>query len=727
MVMTKGKTGMVQYLSRKLMPLATGIALLIAFLAPVTYWIMEHHKLGHLTAIYAEDLADKLRLIALESPELWKYQTYKFITITDGFHPGIEVSDFRILDEKGEVIIGHDQQKISGEGPEKKLSFMKELRFTLGTAPIIFNGRQAGTVEVFADDTAIVRTSLLLFIFWSLAGTGLALLVYRFPLKVVRKMTGEIEALISTVQKSEARLHSLLENIPDVAWTSDQEGESVFISAKSRDVIGYTSAEICAAAGSLWLDNIHPEDRARVKKALENLFTQGEAFDEEYRYRRKDGIWIWLHDRATNSYERDGKLYADGLFSDITAHKQMEEALASATDFARIVMDSIDDAISIVDVSDYRIMGCNAAFLKKTGLPREEVVGRQCYELTHHRSEPCSPPCDICPLLETVATRTYAVAEHCHFRENGDKYYVEVSTEPIFDRNGTMAKVVHVARDITERKRIEEEIRKLNEELEIKVEEKSRELLYAQEELVRKEKLAILGQLSGSVGHELRNPLGVMSNAVYYLKMVHADADETTREYLDIIKNEIDNALRIITDLLDFARNRTPQRQPVTAAVLVRQSLERCSIPKNVAVAVDIPDGLPSLNIDPLQLRQVLINFITNAVQAMPDGGALRVAARLVGASPPCGCPEAGGHGGPSLQDCIEISVADTGEGITPENMKRLFQPLFTTKSKGIGLGLVACRNLVEANGGRIEVASEPGKGTTFMVLLPIERGAKYE
>ena len=106
----------------------------------------------------------------------------------------------------------------------------------------------------------------------------------------------------------------------------------------------------------------------------------------------------------------------------------------------------------------------------------------------------------------------------------------------------------------------------------------------------------------------------------------------------------------------------------------------------------------------------------------MPQGGALRVAACLVGA-PPCGCPEAGGHGGPPLQDFVEISVTDSGEGITPENMKKIFQPLFTTKAKGIGLGLVVCKNLVEANGGRIEVESELGKGTTFKVILPAEEG----
>ena len=247
------------------------------------------------------------------------------------------------------------------------------------------------------------------------------------------------------------------------------------------------------------------------------------------------------------------------------------------------------------------------------------------------------------------------------------------------------------------------------------------ELLDAQEELARKEKLSILGQLSGSVGHELRNPLGVMSNAVYFLKLVLSDADETTKEYLDIIKKEIDNSLRIITDLLDFARTRTPQIKAVKARELIAESLGRCAIPDNADLKTEIPDNLPLLSVDPLQMGQVLTNFITNAVQAMPDGGALRIAARLVGAGlahAKSGCPQ-----GVPLQDFIQISVADTGEGITPGNMNKLFQPLFTTKAKGIGLGLVVCRNLVEANGGSIEVASEFGKGTCFTVQLPVSAG----
>ena len=268
-----------------------------------------------------------------------------------------------------------------------------------------------------------------------------------------------------------------------------------------------------------------------------------------------------------------------------------------------------------------------------------------------------------------------------------------------------------------ERKQAEESILKLNEELESKVLERTQQLLAAQEELVRKEKLSILGQLSGSVGHELRNPLGVMSNAVYFLKMVLSDADETTREYLDIIKKEIDNSLRIITDLLDFARTRTPQFKAVTARELTEQSIGQCAFTEDIVLRMDIPDELPLLRVDPLQMGQVLTNFITNAVQAMPEGGALRIAARLAGAG--IAPAEPGCLEGAPPQVFVEISVTDTGTGISPENRGKLFQPLFTTKAKGIGLGLVVCKNLVAANGGRIEVESEPGQETTFTVSLP--------
>ena len=305
----------------------------------------------------------------------------------------------------------------------------------------------------------------------------------------------------------------------------------------------------------------------------------------------------------------------------------------------------------------------------------------------------------------------------------------ELVTSPIFLGGAIFVFIVAslTRSTIGRMKGAEEKLQHLNETLELKVEERTRELQDAQDELLRKEKLAMLGLIAGGMGNELRNPLGVMNNAVFFLQSVMPEADDMARDYLDIIKKEIDNSLRIITDLLDFARTKNPQARAVTVHELTDESLRRCAIPENIDLQTAIPLDLPRLMVDPLQIGQVLQNLITNAVQAMPKGGTLRIAACLAETATLLADPEQGRQSyGVSLPDFLKISVADTGEGITPENMKRLFQPLFTTKSRGIGLGLSICKSFVEANAGRIAVESKPGQGATFTVTLPVEgvRGA---
>ena len=252
------------------------------------------------------------------------------------------------------------------------------------------------------------------------------------------------------------------------------------------------------------------------------------------------------------------------------------------------------------------------------------------------------------------------------------------------------------------RKQAEAEIRKLNEELEKKVQERTQQLIEAQDELVRRERLALLGQVADSVGHELRNPLGVMSNAVYFLKAVMPDADQTTREYLDIIESEIAEAGRIVSDLLDAVRTKPPRAATVDVAELIDETLHKCDVPSGIAVKLDIADGLAPIQVDPMQMYQVFWNLITNGVEAMPGGGTLEI--RVAEDKP---------------AHTLRISVRDSGTGITPEHQARLFQPLFTTKSRRVGLGLAVVKNLTQVNGGNVEAQSEPGKGTVFVVTLP--------
>ncbi len=225
----------------------------------------------------------------------------------------------------------------------------------------------------------------------------------------------------------------------------------------------------------------------------------------------------------------------------------------------------------------------------------------------------------------------------------------------------------------------------------------------ARAELIRKERLAVLGQLSGSVSHELRNPLGVISNAVYYLNNVLPDADETTKEYLGIISSEVHTADKIVSDLLDLSRTRPAERTETAVTELVAQVLARQPVPENIEVVTEIATDLPPLLVDPGQIGLVLANLVTNAIQAMPEGGELALSAR-------------------SGESTVTLSVSDTGCGISEDTMAKLFEPLFTTKSRGIGLGLSVSKNLVEVNGGAIEVESEVGKGATFTVELPTRK-----
>ena len=241
-----------------------------------------------------------------------------------------------------------------------------------------------------------------------------------------------------------------------------------------------------------------------------------------------------------------------------------------------------------------------------------------------------------------------------------------------------------------------------NEDLEEKVQARTQQLLAAQDELVHEEKLALLGQVADTVGHELRNPLGVMSNAVYFLQTMLADTDDTTREYLGIIKDEIADAERIVSDLLDAVRTRTPQPEAVDVGELIEKVLRKCEVPTAVSVRLDIPQTLPAIRVDTGQIHRVLWNLISNGVEAMPDGGVLEVAAVEN-----------------KQNRTVTISIRDNGSGIAPEHQARLFEPMFTTKARRVGLGLVVVKNLAKANGGSVGMENAPGKGSLFSVTLP--------
>jgi signal transduction histidine kinase len=222
-----------------------------------------------------------------------------------------------------------------------------------------------------------------------------------------------------------------------------------------------------------------------------------------------------------------------------------------------------------------------------------------------------------------------------------------------------------------------------------------------QEELVRREKLAMLGQLASGVGHELRNPLGVMTNAVYFLEMVQPNAEPVVKEYHALLRSQIGLSEKIVSDLLDFARIKPPRRESVPLTRLIDDQLSRVSVPEDIRVVRELAAGLPHVHVDPVQIGQVVLNLLVNAVQAMEEqGGVLTLRG--------------------SIDDGrVRLDVIDTGPGVKPELQEKIFEALFTTKARGIGLGLAVSRSLAEANHGKLSLTSKPGEGATFTLIVP--------
>jgi signal transduction histidine kinase len=218
--------------------------------------------------------------------------------------------------------------------------------------------------------------------------------------------------------------------------------------------------------------------------------------------------------------------------------------------------------------------------------------------------------------------------------------------------------------------------------------------------LQQAERLAAIGQMAGGVAHELRNPLNVIKTSIYYLLNARNPSPEKRAEHLGRIEKQVGLADAVITALTNFARMPAPDMRPFDVAPCVEEVLQANAVPANIEVVLDISASLPPALADRSQVQIVLGNVIRNAAEAMESGGRLTVSGRR-------------------REDHVEIAVSDTGPGISAANLERVMQPLFSTKPRGIGLGLALARGIVAKNHGRLEVASDVGRGSTFTVILP--------
>lgn len=454
------------------------------------------------------------------------------------------------------------------------------------------------------------------------------------------------------------------------------------------DVIGKTAEEI-----SLFVSS---DQQAIVADKLQR---EGRIMGFEMQVRRKDGeVLDGLFSGEVISSQ--GRQYLLTVMIDITERKKAENLLKFRESSLSSIIENQPGLVWLKD-ADGRFLVVNNAFARSCGLLRpDRLVGKTDLEVW---------PEELARMYRADDAKVISSGKSLMTEElildAGEHKWFETFKTPIFDARGTVIGTTGYSRDITERRRIAEELRNANEGLERTVRERTKALMDAQFQMIRSEKLAVIGQLASSVAHELRNPLGVIKNVVYYLRMLEpVTAQPEIRENLDTISEEIESSNKIISDLLEFSRIKKPALRPENVNTIVKEAFHRLMVGPGIEVVTEYEEAPPELAVDALQIQQIICNLANNALQAMEKGGRLTVRTKTTG-------------------EFFDISFADTGSGISQENLPKIFDPLFSTKVNGTGLGLSICRSIVEGHGGTIEVASEVGRGSVFTVRLPVRAG----
>ncbi|MFQ5957537.1 MAG: nitrogen regulation protein NR(II), partial [Candidatus Brocadiales bacterium] len=379
-----------------------------------------------------------------------------------------------------------------------------------------------------------------------------------------------------------------------------------------------------------------------------------------------------LRDPSTGRF-----IHARSFVRDITDRKGREEEIIRLAHTLR----SIGECVVIAD-KEGRVSFVNKSFEKVVGYDHEEMLGKKLSVLAASNS-----PIDI---KKEVLRKTYELGEwqgELLFRnKNTEEFPVYLFTTLIRDEDNEPLALAAAFRNISEHKRL-------------------------QMELLQSEKMASMGQFAAGVAHEIRNPLSVIGSSIYYLNDVLSDKDKNVKEHLEIIQEEISRCQRIINQLLVFSRKAKIEAEECDLNRMVEDTLSLVGkelLANNIDVVKDF-SSIPLLLLNTDDIKQVLLNLILNARDAMPKGGTLRIATKE------------------DSDNNIDLVVSDTGSGIPKKELERIFLPFYTTKEtgSGTGLGLYSVHSAIKRATGTINVDSQEGKGSTFTITLPAKDGRK--
>jgi PAS domain S-box-containing protein len=480
------------------------------------------------------------------------------------------------------------------------------------------------------------------------------------------------------LQRSEQRFRTFVENANDIVFALTTTGEFSYVSPNWTEAFGY---EIGETIGKPFTPFVHPDDAQSCVEFMQQVFETGQKQSGvEYRVLCKNGTYLWY--KANASLIQDpasGAATLIGIGRDISGLKASEEILRQSEERFEAAFHASPDAISLSRLGNGKYLDINEGFTELTGYPPEEVIGKSAIELNIWDNH-----LDRVRLLLDLRENGTITGRHFQFRRKDGSTrtgqmaarIIEINSEPY---------LLAITRDIT-----------LHE--------------HVQKELIKAQKLDSISILAGGIAHNFNNVLTGVIGYISYAKN-HLGEPDTLLKTLEAAEKSSYRAAGIARQLLTFSQRSTPVKNNVSIDTLVQESVELFLSGSNVTGTVDCY-AHQTLSVDSQQISQAFNNIVLNALQAMPDGGMLTVTTHSVSLnknnlySLPVG-------------SYTRIAFSDTGCGIARDNLIKVYDPYFTTRDSGTGLGLSTTHSIVSKHGGHIDISSRVGKGTTVSILLP--------
>jgi PAS domain S-box-containing protein len=521
--------------------------------------------------------------------------------------------------------------------------------------------------------------------------------------------SGKVDALVVSGPQGEQiyTLHGadhsyrvLLEDMNEGAATLLPDGSVLYCNKAFAEMLKMPIEKVIGFSAN---DLVAQSDR----QAFAELLRRGEQgrAKAEITFRPTDGTFVPVY-CSVSSVQIDEIRGLCLTATDLTEQKHHEEMIAFDK-LARSILEQAIDVIVVCDESGVIVQASQAAY-ELSGLNVLHRTFEEAFPLTFKDGttlscsvDPHSPGTFSVPLC--LKGHTVQNLEAQLHRPDGKQFDLLLSAGPLRDSQKRVLGCLFTLNDISERKRAEDALRQSEE----KLRQQAQEL---EQQLIASGRLVSLGEITASMAHEFNNPLGIVMGFTQDL-MSETDPSHPHYRSLKIIDEESKRCEKIIRDLLQFARPKSADFCPTDVKQIVEKTLGLVAnhlYKQKIEAITQVEENLPRIYADPQELEQVLVNLYFNAIDAMPDGGALTVGAKL-------------SLGAPGVPQEVAITVSDTGFGIAPEDLPKIFQPFFTARKKsGLGLGLPICDRIIKNHGGRIKVESQPGQGTTFEIYLPV-------